>query len=148
VLGNSGVLGSGGLRMSGGTLDLDGLAQCLWHHWGAAPAAFSKPATDHRETFEPEFHRFGDCLWLRTLIGLGESGKSPEKGCRMAQSLAEYALRAEAAKVLGVPPKTLRAWAEAGLIPMHRNPANGFRLFRRSNFDRFLKQVSRPVKPK
>ena len=66
----------------------------------------------------------------------------------MAQSLTEYVLTAEAAKVLGVSQNTLRAWAEAGKIPMHRNPANGYRLFRRSDLDKFLKQVSMPVKPK
>ena len=66
----------------------------------------------------------------------------------MAQSLTEYVLTAEAAEVLGVSQNTLRAWAEAGKIPMHRNPANGYRLFRRSDLDNFLKRVSRPVKPK
>lgn len=66
----------------------------------------------------------------------------------MAQSLTEYVLTAEAAKVLGVSQNTLRAWAAAGKIPMHRNPANGYRLFRRSDLDNFLNQVSQPVKPK
>ncbi len=66
----------------------------------------------------------------------------------MVQSLTEYALTAEAAKVLGVSQNTLRAWAEAGKIAVHRNPANGYRLFRRSDLDKFLKQVSTPVKPK
>lgn len=66
----------------------------------------------------------------------------------MGQRLTEYVLTAEAAKVLGVSQNTLRAWAKAGKIPMHRNPANGYRLFRRSDLDRFLRQVARPAKPK
>ncbi len=35
----------------------------------------------------------------------------------MPQSLTEYALTAEAAEVLGVSQNTLRAWAEAGIVP-------------------------------
>ena len=71
-----------------------------------------------------------------------------KKGRKMAQSLTEYVLTAEAAKVLGVSQNTLRAWAETGKIPMHRNPANGYRLFRQSDLDKFLKQVARPAKRK
>ena len=66
----------------------------------------------------------------------------------MTTSLTDYVLTAEAAKVLGVSQNTLRAWAEAGKIPVHRNPANGYRLFRRSDLDNFLNQVAKPVKPK
>lgn len=68
--------------------------------------------------------------------------------CHMAQRLTEYVLTAEAATILGVSQNTLRAWAKAGKIRMHRNPANGYRLFRRSDLDKFLEQVSKPVKPK
>ncbi len=54
----------------------------------------------------------------------------------------------EAAKILAVSQNTLRAWAEAGKIPMHRNPANGYRLFKRSDLDKFLNRVAKPVKAK
>ena len=60
--------------------------------------------------------------------------------------LNEYVKVAEAAKILGVSQNTLRSWAEAGKIPMHKNPANGYRLFRRTDLDRFLAKVARPVK--
>ena len=43
--------------------------------------------------------------------------------------LNDYLLTAEAAKLLGVALNTLRKWAAAGKILMHRNPANGYRLF-------------------
>jgi len=66
----------------------------------------------------------------------------------MAQRSTEYVLTAEAAKVLGVSQNTLRAWAEAGKIPMHRNPASAYRWFRRSDLHEFHKQVPKPVKPK
>ena len=61
--------------------------------------------------------------------------------------LSDYVKIAEAADILGVSQGTVRAWAEAGKIPMHRNPANGYRLFKRSDLQDFLKKVARPVKP-
>lgn len=59
--------------------------------------------------------------------------------------LSEYVKVAEAAEILGVSQGTVRTWAEAGKIPMHKNPANGYRLFRRDDLEKFLKSVARPV---
>jgi len=59
--------------------------------------------------------------------------------------LSEYVKVAEAAEILGVSQGTVRTWAEAGKIPMHKNPANGYRLFRRDDLEKFLKTVARPV---
>ena len=59
--------------------------------------------------------------------------------------LTDYVQTAEAAEILGVSQNTLRKWAERGEIPMHRNPANGYRLFKTSDLDKFLKKVSKPV---
>lgn len=59
--------------------------------------------------------------------------------------LTEYVKTAEAAEILGVAQNTLRKWAERGDIPMHRNPANGYRLFKRSDLQKFLKQVEKSV---
>ena len=61
--------------------------------------------------------------------------------------LTEYVKTAEAAEILGVSQNTLRKWAAAGAIPMGRNPANRYRLFKRSDLDKFLKQAAQPVKP-
>jgi excisionase family DNA binding protein len=61
--------------------------------------------------------------------------------------LTEYVKTAEAAEILGVAQNTLRKWAEAGDVPMHRNPANGYRLFRRADLEQFLHKTARPVKP-
>lgn len=44
--------------------------------------------------------------------------------------LTEYVQTTEAAEILGVAPDTLRKWAKRGEIPMHRHPANGYRLFK------------------
>ena len=41
--------------------------------------------------------------------------------------LTDYVKTAEAAEILGVAQNTLRKWAARGDIPMHRNPANGYR---------------------
>ena len=60
--------------------------------------------------------------------------------------LNEYLQTAEAAECLGVAQNTLRKWAEQGEIPMRRNPANGYRLFRRTDLNRFLEKTATPVK--
>ena len=59
--------------------------------------------------------------------------------------LTEYVKTADAAAILGVAQNTLRKWAERGDIPMHRNPANGYRLFKRSDLEKFLLRIERPV---
>ncbi|MFW6114153.1 MAG: MerR family transcriptional regulator [bacterium] len=62
--------------------------------------------------------------------------------------LSKFVKVAEAAEILGVSQGTVRAWAEAGKIPMHRNPANGYRLFRRADLEAFLRKVSKPTASK
>lgn len=57
--------------------------------------------------------------------------------------LSEYVTTAAAAKILGVSLNTIRAWAEDGKIPVRRNPANGYRLFRREDLDKFLESVAK-----
>ncbi len=49
----------------------------------------------------------------------------------MKTKLSEYVRVAKAAEILGVSQGTVRTWAEAGKIPVHKNPANGYRLFKR-----------------
>lgn len=61
--------------------------------------------------------------------------------------LSEYLLTTEAAKFLGVSENTVRTWAGSGKLPMHRNPANGYRLFLRDDLEKFLAQAARPVRP-
>jgi excisionase family DNA binding protein len=59
--------------------------------------------------------------------------------------LSEYVKVAEAAEILGVSLGTVRTWAADGKIPMHRNPANGYRLFRREELEKFLKKIAKPI---
>jgi len=60
--------------------------------------------------------------------------------------LSDYALTAEAANILGVSQNTIRTWAKDGKLPMHRNPANGYRLFKRRDLEQFLKRIERSAK--
>jgi excisionase family DNA binding protein len=60
--------------------------------------------------------------------------------------LTEYLHTAAAAEYLGVAHNTIRKWAALGEIPMHGNPANGYRLFKRRDLDAFLKKTARPIK--
>jgi excisionase family DNA binding protein len=60
--------------------------------------------------------------------------------------LDDYVKTAEAARILGVSQNTLRAWAEAGKIPVRRNPANRYRLFLRRDLERFLARIAGKVK--
>ena len=64
--------------------------------------------------------------------------------CDMTR-LNEYVKVAEAAEILGVAQGTVRSWAEAGKIPMHKNPVNGYRLFRRKDLMKFLSTVAVPA---
>lgn len=59
--------------------------------------------------------------------------------------LSEYVKVAEAAEIFGVSSGTVRTWAARGDIPMHRNPVNGYQLFKRSDLDKLLKKVAKPV---
>lgn len=61
--------------------------------------------------------------------------------------LNEYLHTAAAAEFLGVAQNTIRKWAARGDILMHRNPANGYRLFRRVDLEKFLKLAAAPVSP-
>lgn len=56
--------------------------------------------------------------------------------------LSDYLKTADAADTLGVSQNTLRAWAAAGKIPVHRNPANGYRLFLKADLAKFLRKVA------
>jgi len=63
----------------------------------------------------------------------------------METKLSEYVKVAEAAEILGVSQGTLRNWSEAGKIPMHKNPVNGYKLFKKSELDEFLDAIERTL---
>ncbi len=55
--------------------------------------------------------------------------------------LADYLTIKDAAAYVGVAPNTLRNWEARGKIPVHRNPINGYRLFKIKDLDRLVNQV-------
>ena len=62
---------------------------------------------------------------------------------RAQESLKDYLRIGEAAEFLGVSPNTLRNWGRSGKIATYRNPVNGYRLFRKSDLERLLRQIRR-----
>jgi excisionase family DNA binding protein len=78
---------------------------------------------------------------------LGEHRPQPCEAKTMTK-LSEYLHTAEAAEYLGVHHNTIRNWAARGELPMHRNPVNGYRLFKRADLDKLLKKAAKPVKPR
>ena len=55
--------------------------------------------------------------------------------------LDDYMTIRQAAEFLGVSPNTLRNWGASGKIPVHRNPMNGYRLFKIDDLKRLLDDV-------
>ena len=62
--------------------------------------------------------------------------------------LDSYLTIKEAAEYLGVSANTLRNWGRDNKLPMHRNPINGYRLFKITDLDRFLANIEKSKEPK
>lgn len=62
---------------------------------------------------------------------------------KIMKNLKDYITVKEAAEILGVSPLTLKRWDKAGKLRCYRNPANNYRLYRKSELERFLKKVSK-----
>ena len=60
--------------------------------------------------------------------------------------LDEYLTIKEAAAFLAVSPNTLRNWGASGKIPMHRNPMNGYRLFKIADLQKLLATIEKSGK--
>jgi MerR family transcriptional regulator, copper efflux regulator len=59
------------------------------------------------------------------------------------EKLDSYLTIKEAAIFLGVSPNTLRNWGRDGKLPMHRNPINGYRLFKIDDLEKLLCEIER-----
>ena len=100
------------------------------------------------------YHRAGSCYRLPVAFGRLLSIHRRNDAVALIgrpetmTKVSEYVKVAEAAEILGVSQNTVRAWAENGKLPVHRNPANGYRLFRRSDLDAFLEQVGKQSPPR
>ncbi|WP_164104218.1 MerR family transcriptional regulator [Candidatus Laterigemmans baculatus] len=56
-------------------------------------------------------------------------------------NLDDYLTIKEAAAFLGVSPNTLRSWGSSGKLPEHRNPINGYRLFKIADLEELLARI-------
>ena len=66
-------------------------------------------------------------------------------------NLTKYLTIKDAAEFLAVSPNTLRNWEASGKIAVHRNPMNGYRLFKIEDLQRLLDEIEEsaaPAKPK
>lgn len=53
----------------------------------------------------------------------------------------------EAAQILGVSQNTLRNWGRAGKIVEHRDPVNGYRIYRRRDLEAMLREIEASARP-
>ena len=51
----------------------------------------------------------------------------------------------EASEILDVAPNTVRAWGADGKITEYRHPANNYRLYKKAELEKLLKQVRSPI---
>ncbi len=61
----------------------------------------------------------------------------------MAETFRDYLRIKEAARLIGVSEATLRNWGKQGKIKVHRNPVNGYRLFKKSDLEAVLVALKR-----
>jgi len=61
----------------------------------------------------------------------------------LAETFRDYLRIKEAARAIGVSEATLRNWGKQGKIKVHRNPVNGYRLFKRSDLEAVLIALKR-----
>lgn len=62
------------------------------------------------------------------------------------RALSNYLMIKEAAAYLGVSANTLRNWGRGGQIVERRHPINNYRLYKRSDLDRLVREVERSAK--
>jgi len=59
------------------------------------------------------------------------------------RKLDEYVMIKEAAEFLAVSPNTLRNWEASDKIAVHRNPMNGYRLYKIKDLQKLLDEIER-----
>ncbi len=57
----------------------------------------------------------------------------------------EFVLVKEAAELLGVCPNTIRSWGESGRLTEYRHPVNSYRMFKKKEIERLLKEMTVPA---
>lgn len=62
---------------------------------------------------------------------------------RASSNLGDYLTVGEAAETLGVSRSTLRNWDKAGKLKPFRHPMNGYRLYKKSELETLLREMTR-----
>ena len=57
------------------------------------------------------------------------------------QKIDDYLKIKDAAALVGVSPSTLRNWEKQGKLKAHRNPHNGYRLYRCEDLELLLEEI-------
>ena len=77
----------------------------------------------------------------QSLVMLVHSSEQWTNGRGFVEKLDAYLTIRDAAEFLGVSPNTLRNWGRDGKVPMHRNPINGYRLFKTEDLKKLLHEI-------
>ena len=64
-------------------------------------------------------------------------------GTNVTETFHDYLRIKEAARLIGVSEATLRNWGKQGKIKVHRNPVNGYRLFKKRDLEEVLLALKR-----
>lgn len=62
------------------------------------------------------------------------------------QKIDDYLRIKEAADLLGVSTSTLRNWEKQGKLKVHRDPNSNYRLYKKSDLEKFLKSIETSAK--
>ncbi len=62
------------------------------------------------------------------------------------RNFSEYVTIKDAAEYLSVSANTLRNWEASGKIAVHRNPMNGYRLYKINDLQMLLEEIEKSAK--
>jgi len=129
-------------------MDADCLAVHFMTFFSRRSALQTDPSTQEGKSVH--YIPFSGVQRIASVEGLLDLGSGKIRAIAICMAiminLSEYVKTAEAAEILGVAQNTIRKWAERGDIPVRRNPANGYRLFKQEDLLRFLKKIERSSK--
>jgi len=66
----------------------------------------------------------------------------------MKTRVSDYVKVADAAEIFSVSQGMVRSWAETGKIPVHKNPINDYRMFKRTDLELILTRMKTPSRLK
>jgi len=99
--------------------------------------------------FSSPSHPATEAASCERLYPLVMFGFTLQHGCfakwgHIMKTMQEFLLVKEVARLLGVSPNTVRAWADSGKLPEHRHPVNNYRLFKLKDVEKLARQIATP----